>query len=300
LKTTNKYSQGSSVTVSIINIYKNTKPINIIKGGKMRNTLTGFAEKFIGKEVKAMKILFIIVITITMIISTSGLSFAAWTSLGAEIFTASSGLVGGDEEVTVDFNATLHNIGDVGTPTSITWTGVSAGVTSWKAANQYIAVNGFATYSDWGIQIYTNNFNYGGTGNPAGLINTGNTIYSLPMCWRTKTDKLSEGSSELNIYPKVVDGYDVLADNSNDEYYPWFYMMDKNEYTEGDVTHTFGTHQEYATFIGSAGYQHAPTDYATPWATDTTYYVYLGANFTMAMPGVTYSTDTLTVEMYHL
>ena len=258
-----------------------------------------------------MKSLLAIVIAITMVISTSGLSFAAFQSLGSETFSASSGLVGGDAEVTVDFSASLKHISNDANADSVTWPAVAAGVTGWSAASQYIAVQGFATHPNWGIQIYTNNTNYTGTGNPAGLVNTGNTIYSLPMAWRTTTERLNPDNAndakKLAITPMVINvsgtDYNVLADGTysvTNEYYPWFYMMDKKPYTEGDVTHTFGNYQEYATFIGSAGYQHAPSDYATPWATDTTYYVYLGANFTMAMPGATYSTNTLTVEMYHL
>jgi len=270
----------------------------------MRNIIMSFAEKFTGKEVKKMKSLLSIVIAITMVISTSGLSFAAFSQIGIETFSASSGAVGGTPDVTVPFDASLKNISGDTTAASVTWTGVSSGVTGWLAANQYIAVQGFATYSDWGIQIYSDNTNYTGTGNPAGLISTSNTIYSLPMAWRTKTAKLTAGSVELGIVEKTVLGYQVLADGTTPavDYYPWFFLLDKA--TDMDTVtagvQVFGTNDDYATFIGSEGYQHAPTDYATPSATDTTYYVYLGANFTMAMPGVTYSTDTLTVEMYRL
>ena len=269
---------------------------------------TSLSEKFIGKEVETMKRVLSIVIAITMVISTSGLSFAAFTSLDKEQYTASSGVVAGTAAVTVPFSASLKNISDDTSATSVAWSTVTSGTTGWLAASQYIPVKGFATYSDWGIQIYTNNTSYTGTGEPAGLINVANTLYSLPMSWRTKTDKLSAGSVELQIIQKTVSGYQVLADGTTPaiEYYPWFFMLDKN----GDVdsatagTQAFGDYQAEATFIGSAGYHHAPgsVNYATPTGTDTTYYVYLGANFTMAMPGATYSTDasSLTVEMYRL
>ena len=277
----------------------------------MRNIIMSFAEKFKEKEVKKMKSLFIIVIAITMVISTSGLSFAAFTSEGKVTFSASSGSVGGTPSVTQPFSASLKNISNDANASSVAWSSVAAGVTGWLASNQYIAVQGFATYSDWGIQIYTNNTNYTGTGNPAGLVNTGNTIYSLPMSWRTTTIKVDpadiESAKKLTVTPMVINvggtDYNVLADgtyNPASPYYPWFYMMDKKPYVDGGTTVTFGDYQDYATFIGSTGYQHAPSDYATPWATDTTYYVYLGANFTMSMPGATYATTTMTVEMYRL
>ena len=272
----------------------------------MYKGLKSLLEKSRGKEVRKMKRVLSIVIAITMVISTSGLSFAAFTSIGKEQYTANSGVVGGTPGVTVGFAASMKNISDDATVSAATWTGVSSGTTSWLAAEQYIAVDGYATYSDWGIQIYTNNTSYTGTGSPAGLINTSNPLYSLPMCWRTKTALLAATSDELKIVQTTAGGYVVLADGTGVAYYPWFFMLDKNGDVD-DVTagkQPFGDSQVEATFIGSAGYHHAPgtVNYATPFATDTTYYVYLGANFTMAMPGVTYATDasSLTVEMYRL
>ena len=254
-----------------------------------------------------MKRILSIVIAITMVISTSGLSFAAFETIGTpKTFTANSGSVGGTPGVTVTFAASMKNISDNAGVSAATWTGVSSGTTSWLAANQYIAVDGYATYSDWGIQIYTNNTSYTGTGSPAGLINTSNPLYSLPMAWRTKTTLLAAGSVELQIVQKTVGGYVVLADGTTPaiSYYPWFFMLDKN----GDVDDTtagvqsFGNYQAEATFIGSAGYHHAPgsVNYSTPTATDTTYYVYLGANYTMATPGAAYETGSLAVMMYRL
>jgi hypothetical protein len=306
----------------------------------MRNMIMSFAEKFNGKEVKIMKSLLAIVIAITMVISTSGLSFAAFSSIGSETFSASTS-VGGSADVTVPFEANLKNLTNDASASSVSWSAVTGGVTGWKAAGQYIAVKGFATYSDWGIQIYTNNTNYTGTGNPAGLVNTGKTIYSLPMCWRTKvgyydedkpteTKKGSESiiANELKIVDGKSDGFNILYDgvtpkdldpkNEDDttkvhapgqatSYFPWFYMLDKGTpdvdlKTKGNQA--FGTHQQEATFIGSAGYHHAPGEvaenFATPSHPKDTYYVYLGANFTMAIPEATYTTNSLTVEMYRL
>jgi len=248
-----------------------------------------------------------VVIVITLIITTSGISFAdPFYPLGAQSISASSGVVGGTAAVTVPFSVSLKNISNDATATSVTWTGVTSGTTSWLAADQYVAVKGYATYSDWGIQIYTDNANYTGTGSPAGLINTTNTLYSLPMAWRTKTAKLATGSVELQIVQKTVGGYVVLADGTTPaiSYYPWFFMLDKNGDVDGATAgvQPFGNYQAEATFIGSAGYHHAPgsVNYSTPTATDTTYYIYLGANYTMATPGATYATGSLAVMMYRL
>jgi hypothetical protein len=268
----------------------------------MRNIIMSFAEKFIGKEVKNMKGLLVIAIAVSMIISTTGVSFAAFESLGSATYSANSGTIGGTGSITVPFSTSLKNIFNDTTATAITWSAITAGTTSWKAANQYIAIKGWATYSDWGMQVYTNNTIYTGTGSPAGLINTASTLYSLPMAWRTITETVPANDPRLGIVEQAVGGHQVLADGTGQEYYPWFFMLDKQQDMDPDTAgyQSFGNYQPYATFIGSAGYQHAPTDYATPWATDTTYYMYLGANFTMASPGATYSTNSLTVEMYRL
>ena len=273
----------------------------------MLNIIMGFAKKFKGNKVKTIRRVLSIVIAAAVVISTSGLSVAdVFYPLGAKAIKASSGVVGGTAAVTVPFSVSLKNISNDTDAISATWTGVTSGATSWLAADQYIAVKGFATYSDWGIEIYTDNKNYTGTGSPAGLINTLNTLYSLPMCWRTKTAKLAAGNVELQIIQKTVGGYVVLADGTTPAitYYPWFFMLDKN----GDVDSAtagiqpFGNYQAEATFIGSAGYHHAPgsINYSTPTATDTTYYLYLGANYTMAMPGAIYTTGSLVVMMYRL
>ena len=270
----------------------------------MRNIIMSFAEKFNGKEVKKMKSLLVIVIAIMMVISTGDLSFAAFSRINAKTYTATSGVIGGTPSVIQTFTANLRNISNNAAATSISWSKVTAGSTGWLKANQYIAVQGFATHSNWGIQVYTNNTNYIGTGDPAGLVNTSNTIFSLPMAWRTLTTRVAIGHTKLGIVEKKVSGHQVLADGTTPAiaYYPWFFMLDKRTDMDSNTSgvQPFGTHQDYATFLSARGYQHAPTDYATPWATNTTYYVYLGANFTMAIPGVTYRTTTLTVEMYSL
>ena len=279
------------------------------------------------KEVKKMSRFLSIVIAITMIVSTNGLAFAAFDSQGTEIFTATSGTIGSPADpVTVVFSASLKNVSDDTSASQIDWSNVIAGTTGWLASNQYIAVKGWSVYSGgWGIQIYTNNTNYTGTGEPAGLVNTSNPIYSLPMCWRTKvgyydsdtgnpTDTGSEAISsqelQINQGTSLSSGDTVLYDGvsghepgGTSEYFPWSFILDKTDpdvdaNTTGDQA--FGNYQDLATYIGSAGYQHAPTDYATPSDPNDTYYVYLGAKFTLASGGATYTTDSLTVEMYHL
>jgi hypothetical protein len=238
---------------------------------------------------KFIRIFLYVILTIYMPVD---ISYAAFTSLG-KVQCDAGATTGGTPSVTVPFSVSLKNISNNAIAGSVTWPAITAGQTAWLSANQYIAVKGWATYSNWGIQVYTHNTNYTGTGSPAGLVNTVNTIFSLPMSWRTSTALIPAGNAKLSIIEKTVNGNQVLADGQGLAYYPWFFMLDKKQ-------GTFGNYQEYSTFIGSKGYQHAPTDYATPAAADTTYYVYLGANFTMAVPGISYSTNSLTVEMYRL
>lgn len=280
--------------------------------------------KFEGKEVKIMRNALALLAAITLVLSTSGAASAE--TIDSEVFDASVSITG-TPGVTVLFEATLRNLSDDSAAVSIAWTGVTAGTTAWLAANQYIAVKGFATYSDWGTQIYTDNDIYTGTGNPAGLIMDGNPIYALPMCWRTKVGyydpatglpdrpgSTAATAEELEINEGTAYGYIVLYDGvaghepgGASEYFPWFFTLDKNT-PDVDITtpgdQPFGEAQGEATFIGSAGYHHAPGDvpanFATPSDPNDTYYVYLGAKFTLAVPGNTYSTDTLTVEMYYL
>jgi len=253
-----------------------------------------------------MKKLLSILLAITLVISTTGIA-SAFTSDGSETFLAGAS-ISGTAGVTVPFSVSLKNISEApGVVSQLSWSTVTAGTTGWKASNQYIEAEGFATYSDWGIQIYTDNDNYTGTGDPAGLVRTDNAIFSLPMAWRVGTEKIPAGNAKLTINQETLLALQVLDDGitPDDDYFPWFFILDKNT-TDVDVStagdQAFGTHQAEATFIGSAGYHHAPGDvnYATPLAPDTVYYLYFGANFTMAVPGKVYSTNTLTVEMYHL
>jgi len=312
-----------------------------------------FVTKNLGKEVKKMRKLFPLLIAIAMVISASGAAEAAFTKIyppGQTVspqFTASSGAIGGTAEVTEDFGAELKTISTDAAAASISWTGVQAG-DGWTTANEYVEVTGFATYTDWGIQVYTDNEDasaspqYTGSYNPAGLVRTDSTIFSLPMCWRTKagyydpvTQTYSDPGSTAAIAHErdIVQGrdgnytvlYDAVTPNDldpadpdtttlvhapggTDPYYPWFFVLDKNTPDVDSTTsgeQVFGDYQVDATFIGSAGYHHAPgasepLNFATPNHPKDKYYIYLGANFTLAIPGKTYTTSTLTVEMYHL
>jgi len=306
----------------------------------------------IGKEVKEMRKLLATLMTVMLVVSTSGIVLAvedpdyATDGITSPPITASSGAVTGTAQVTESFSATLKAVSDGASAGSVDWATIVAGTSSWETAQQYIEVTGFATFSDWGIQLYTDNENatvnpYSGTGNPAGLVNQTRTIFSLPMCWRTLVGYYDAGTTtwsgegyevpgggELDIIqgkdgnftvlydgvtPNDLDPADpdtttlVHAPGSTTPYFPWFFLLDK-ETEDVDVTtagdQAFGDYVVDATFVGSSGYHHAPgkdepLNFATPNHPKDKYFIYLGANFTLAIPGVTYTTSTLTVEMYH-
>jgi len=276
-------------------------------------------KKSIEKEVKKMKKLILIAAVVLFVFCAAAPAFADFTVDGSEVYSASA-TVGGEGGVTHEFKAELYNIANDNKADSLTWRKIEAGEEDWLACQQYVTAEGWATYEVWGIQFYTDNMGddadpkYDGTGNPAGLVREDNTIYSLPTCWRTKTRKLDpddeDDAKDLEIEEFTLDdGTVVLSDGHENhhpggehEYYPWFFMLDKNtdmdDNTEG--RQTFGNWDDETTFIGHKGYHHAPGDnYATPPGTDQVYYCYHGAKFTTSVPDKTYSTNTLTVEMYH-
>jgi hypothetical protein len=268
-------------------------------------------KKSIEKEVKKMKKLIAILTVCTMVFSQTGAAFAEFSEIAHKTFQANVA-VGGTPRVTIPFSATLHEVeGDDETGGAISWSGVTAGATAWKAANQYIQVQGFTTFSQWGIQIYTNNTDYTGTGNPAGLVRQDNKIFSLPVCWRTIVSAKAT-IQELQINQGTSGGFTVLYDGvaghqpgGASQYFPWFFMLDKRTPDVNAAVadnQPFGNYQQEATFIGSDGYHHAPgaVNYATPISPTVTYNLYLGANFTLAVPGKTYTTNSLTVQFYNL
>lgn len=282
-------------------------------------------KNFYGKEVKEMNRILSVLMAIALVFSTSSSAFAAWGSIGSEPFTASASPAAGTPGVITGFSASLMNISG-GSAASVTWPGVTAQNTDWKAAEQYIEVKGFATDSTWGIQIYTDNMaatadpKYAGTGNPAGLVETSGKATALPMSWRVVADKkFTTGSDDLKILQRYIAVDDIyvllrLAGDyvADDDYFaPWGWILDKNTDSDPDTPgiQGFGNYSVYATTVGNYGIAVAPGDptLSTPVGTylpiptkDSTYHIYLGAKFISAEAEKTYTTNKLIVEMYHL
>jgi hypothetical protein len=306
----------------LFNIYNNSEKNR--KGElKMRNIIMSFAEKFNGKEVKKMKNLLAIVIAITMVISTSGLSFAAFDTIGEPIRKTAVVTTSGTEGVVHALSVQVKNVGTNTGATDITWTVDTAA--DWVPANQYLEIGGFATYPNWGIQIYTDNAHadanpkYTGTGNPAGLVNASTFTSTLPMSYRvTVNSNIRDGrfaaigpdNDELKMQEKyIATGLSAedtvilrtLSDYVDDEdfYAPWYWMQDKKDLdpkTPGNQTQ----YSAYTTFVDSGSWKLTPTDLFSIPEKSAKYCVYLGAKFTGAAAQTTYKTNRLTVEMYHL
>ncbi|NQT95382.1 MAG: hypothetical protein HQ572_02930 [Candidatus Omnitrophica bacterium] len=107
----------------------------------------------------------------------------------------------------------------------ITWSNIEAGLTGWKAADQYLEISHSDLSTGWGIQFYTDNEDgsanpkYTGSANPAGLIKTGNTSIVLPMAWRM-TDSLLSTADLEDIQLRL--GGEGFTD------YMWRFLKDKN------------------------------------------------------------------------
>ena len=296
----------------------------------MRNMIMSFAEKFTGKEVKKMKSLLSIVIAITMVISTSGLSFAAFQSDAAIAKTATVSVTGiPGIPAGYELSAVVKNVGTDTAATNVGWT-VSAAA-DWVPANQYLEVSGFATYPQWGIQIYTDNTDsvndtdgianpkYTGSGSPAGLVNATSGTSTLPMCYRIAVNSnirdgrfaaIGPANNELKMQEKYIatglSAEDTVILRIPSDYVsdgnffaPWYWMQDKKDLdpkTAGNQTQ----YAAYTTFVDSGSWKLTPVDIFPIPERGAKYCVYFGAKFTGAAAGVTYTTNQLTVEMYHL
>jgi hypothetical protein len=296
------------------------------------------------KEVKKMKNLIAIALSIALALSIPTQALAAFTSDRAlsKIAQVTVPPVAEDQRIVIPLSVSVKNAKRISTtsgfdidqtpnPEAISWSEVNPKTTLWKAADQYLEIQGFSLWPDWGIQIYTNNTatdanpRYTGGGYAAGLVkvdaatpSTGTS--TLPICWRVVSEKLTslqnnnlviaENGNALSIYEKKIATDDiyvllrVLADYTNDDKYyaPWAWMLDKQDLDRD--TEGVQQYNTYASLVVSNKLHTAsgegPLNYNDILARDSKYYVYLGARFTTTAAGVQYKTNKLTVEMYHL
>ena len=174
----------------------------------------------------------------------------------------------------------------------ITWSNVSAGQTGWKAANQYIEISHTDLPEFWGMQLYTDNKNvsadprYTGTADPAGLVKTDNTIFSLPMAWRIADGVIANPGNPVQ-----------RQDGNGFDDYMWHFLKDKNT-PDNPLTNrdeSFSNADEYVTIWNQAG---IAWNEGGRSGNPKKAYIYLAANFTMSSVGSLYRTNALTIEAY--
>ncbi len=180
------------------------------------------------------------------------------------------------------FDAVLKNISDSSSTTKITWNETVLG-SSWTAANQYIELSLDKFESDtWKIKIYTNN----GSASKNGLVAVTDETKIIPMCWRISKNTLPNSDGDtLQIAQSGAPNY-ALYDRgksaTDPSYYPWFYMVDFAEHESGD----YDVAWSYKGFHGAKdenywGMMDMSKEGIYPK-------VYLGADFTNALGGLTY------------
>ena len=173
----------------------------------------------------------------------------------------------------------------------ITWSDITAGQSGWKVAGQYIEISHDDLPEFWGMQIYTNNKDelanpkYTGTADPAGLVDTVNTLFSVPMAWRI-ADSVINPNTDANKPVQRPDGTGFTN-------YMWHFLKDKNT---PDNLGAFVNGHEYITLWNQAGIAWGEGDRG---GSPAKAYIYLAANFTMASVGAEYKTSALTIEAYN-
>ncbi|MFA7674818.1 MAG: hypothetical protein WCY38_02000 [Endomicrobiia bacterium] len=193
------------------------------------------------------------------------------------------------------FDATVKNISDNIANTTITWNQSSFG-SGWVASEQYIELNLDILESDaWSVKIYT----VGGSSvTTNGLFATTDSSKVLPVCWRvndvilpaeviegTRTIKKSmtiaesayKGEDGDKCY--LYDGEDQTSDPGIAGFWCWFHLTDVLDTTAGD----------YAVVWDKRGF-HGAENAGSFYGMSGEIYprIYLGANFTSALYGLTY------------
>ncbi|MFC1546643.1 hypothetical protein ACFL4O_02880 [bacterium] len=246
-----------------------------------------------------------------MLVFFSSLSYAAFTSVSITTITA-----------VTEFNVAASGSMDIGlfeidgaahgasTPT-ITWSGISIGVTDWKAADAVIVVTNTYNHTGWGIFVYTDNiasnadpeWNASAKStavyNCAGLLripydeSVSTSTHRLKMCWR--------------ITDNTTDTYDIredngtLYDNTLGSGFSCFHFL-KDLHTPDDAS-TTGIDESFdagddSAVIWQEGYG---IHYATgsDWASAASpNYIYVGAQFLGAVTPAKYKTNQLKLELY--
>jgi hypothetical protein len=217
----------------------------------------------------------------------------AFTSLSVLSSTASVTVTGG----TASLALAIKNISNNTAATAISWT--AAAGQGWTLANQYVQLNTTLSTSGSGVQTYTNNAVAGAnprytglissyTQTPAGLVSESTTTQVIPTAWEVT-------ASTAGVNGAVDPGTGSISPNS----YAWFYHEDHSQVAvPSSNAGAFTNADPFITVVGAGNqihYGQGPTQFGGPVPQS---YVYLEANFTSALGGVTYQTSALTFELF--
>ncbi|MBN1492743.1 MAG: hypothetical protein JW938_01200 [Candidatus Omnitrophica bacterium] len=174
------------------------------------------------------------------------------------------------------FDLEIKNVGDDSGASSLDF-GDNPDGTDIAVAAQYVKINFNFNDANRGIAIFTDNCNnstypYTGIGDAAGMVGHSDSTKVVPLYWLVFDDKMPDD------YEFPFDGsFGIVLDKSMVGFYEEDAIMDR-------------------TIVNSLG-ELAPYPTAGLVATDTSVYVHCAADFRNADPQ-SYSTETLTVEMY--
>lgn len=161
-------------------------------------------------------------------------------------------------------------------PTSAIGFGNVSSAATFVSSPQYLEVTCGSTALAWGVQIYTDNADYGGE-QKGGLIGADNS-FRVPLLWR--------------VFDSVQNpGIGVPCINSPG----WGFVKDKNDTDMNGSWPGDGMQIEYRSIVTSNGLG----DFPSPGRSGTSpVYLYFGADFN-GVPSQSYSTQ-IVIEVYNL
>jgi hypothetical protein len=264
-------------------------------------------------------------------VSVAGTSFAAFSSLGKSTVTATV-TTGGTP--TVSTTLTIKNVTapEGANQTEVTWTGVTAGSTEWKIAEQLLRLDTTITASNGGVQIYTDNKEAGANpkfvdatpldlnnpdSNPAGLVSVTDTGDTLSLAWAIKdSSHVVEGAGPTGIRANDPNENNQCGRPDVADAYQWLFMSDASSPAidfngDGDVLDTdpvadcpnpdtvaFVPGNTFSTMINRNGFHFGQGPANFGGSPTGIRYVYLQADFTPAFAQEQYKTNRLIVETF--
>lgn len=231
----------------------------------------------------------------------------AFSSLSKVTNTAVAGVVGTGS---VQMSVSVISLNTLTADTAVNWNNVTL-PTSFRVADDYIQLNSTITAAGGGIQIYTDNTaaadaNPLFTGVissttllPAGLVDTANTVFTLPIAWSIKSSTNPANSPSVKPVAADPNNNGQNGKPTDNNAFQWLFMEDHAQVAVPNLNASafrnsdpFVTVQaaEQGIHFGQANNEFGPGP--------TPYYLYLEANFGFAITPRTYKTSTLRLEAF--